>query len=258
MRHRACNAFTLVELLAVISIIAMLLAILMPSMARARQQGRGVVCQNNLRQMSITACVYTQNYDGFYPIAQYTQITPTGCVNYNWDFAVADEGGAKKLLPGILWQGQMIEKIQQCPSFKGQSNDPASPYTGYNYNTSYIGHGEGECIEIPVKSNAVKRAAGCALFGDGQWSGGANKFMRAPFKSDADRTFNARYAGTQGFRHLGTTNVAWADGHSSSSGKVYTVVEPAKQRALIDSYNRAAKDQNVGFLSPDNSAYDLE
>ena len=48
-----------------------------------------------------------------------------------------------------------------------------------------------------------------AIFGDGEYKGGANKFMRAPFDSPGDDSFNGRYAGTQGFRHLTTTNVAF-------------------------------------------------
>ena len=59
------------------------------------------------------------------------------------------------------------------------------PFTGYNYNTSYIGHGQFERIQEPVKASAVRHPDATVLFGNGQYSGGANKFMRAPLNPDS-------------------------------------------------------------------------
>jgi len=58
------KAFTLVELLVVISIIALLLAILMPSLSKAREQGRRVVCLSNTKQLSLAMMVYTEDNAG--------------------------------------------------------------------------------------------------------------------------------------------------------------------------------------------------
>ncbi len=246
------RAFTLIELLVVVSIIAVLMSILVPALARAREQGKNVYCLNNLRQMTIMAAIYTQDYNGYYPIAYYTTSTPSQAIDYCWDFTIVNTLVSTTVEPGILWQGEIIEKIQQCPSFKGSSNTPNDPYTGYNYNISYIGHGQFEFIPTPAKANQVTRPANCALFGDGQWSDGANKFMRAPFRNPGDQTFNDRYAGTQGYRHHGNrnTNVAWCDGHISSLKEIYTNIQPTSQQDEIA--------PSTGFLSADNSAYDLK
>jgi prepilin-type N-terminal cleavage/methylation domain-containing protein/prepilin-type processing-associated H-X9-DG protein len=252
------KAFTLIELIVVIAIVSMLMAMFVPTLTRSREQGRAIVCLSNLRQMCLAVEAYTQTYDGYYPIAYYNEKTTDGEIKYCWDFTVVNKLGSVIVEPGLLWQGRTIEKIQQCPSFKGSSNTQYDPYTGYNYNTSYIGHGQSENFPTPAKVSEVRNRTNCALFGDGQWAEGANKFMRAPLRSPADRTFSGRYAGTQGYRHAGKTNVAWCDGHTSSQEKLYTNIEPARQQNLITEYNNANKHNKIGFLSLDNSAYDLE
>jgi prepilin-type N-terminal cleavage/methylation domain-containing protein/prepilin-type processing-associated H-X9-DG protein len=68
---RKIKAFTLVELLVVISIIAILLAVLMPSLNKARELGRRVVCMNNLKSLGTANAVYANQYNYAYVPAAY-------------------------------------------------------------------------------------------------------------------------------------------------------------------------------------------
>ena len=58
------KGFTLIELLVVIAIIALLMAILMPALARVKRQARAVVCRSNLRNLSLAAMLYVEDNNG--------------------------------------------------------------------------------------------------------------------------------------------------------------------------------------------------
>ena len=251
MQNNAKKAFTIVELLVVIGIISLLMAILMPALNRAREQARGVLCLTKIRQLVIASYTYANNHNDYYPVAYRYENANSIFTAYAWDFTSIKDWTTRetKVIPGLLWQGETIAEIQQCPSFDGGHNWLDDPYTGYNYNTSYIGHGSGESITTPAKITDVRRPSECAIFGDGEYGGGANKFMRAPLPSEGDDGFFGRAAGTQGYRHLGRTNVAYCDGSAKATRKLYTNTDLAE----IDNIA-----QNTGFLSSDNSAYDLK
>ena len=59
------SGFTLVELLVVISIIALLLAILMPALGRAREQAQEILCRSHLNQMSLAFMLYAEDHDRY-------------------------------------------------------------------------------------------------------------------------------------------------------------------------------------------------
>jgi prepilin-type processing-associated H-X9-DG protein len=71
--------------------------------------------------------------------------------------------------------------------------------------------------------------------------------MRSPFPAPGDKEFPARASGTQGFRHRGRTNVAFCDGHAETLSDRFTTTSDPNPMG-----------KTTGFLSADNSMYDLE
>ncbi len=253
---------SLIEILVVVTSSTILMGILLPSFNLAKEQAKRTVCNNNLRQMATAASTYTIDNDSYYPVAFDTEKI-NGVRRYiSWDYITWKDWSTQEpvyhVVPGLLWMGQEVGKIQQCPSFKGSANWLADPYTGYNYNTSYIGRNETVEPVNSARAIDIQSPSQTALFGDGEYSGGANKFMRAPFSNPRDMSLSDsdRHAGVQGFRHLHTTNIAYCDGHVDSQKEIFTNTDPVGKN-ILDEYNKS-HEYEIGFISSDNRFYDLK
>ena len=74
-RSKSPRAFTLIELLVVVAIIALLVAILLPSLSAARAQAQRIVCMSNVKQFAYAFFYYCNDNDGQFPELQHA---PTG------------------------------------------------------------------------------------------------------------------------------------------------------------------------------------
>jgi prepilin-type N-terminal cleavage/methylation domain-containing protein/prepilin-type processing-associated H-X9-DG protein len=116
LRHFGKTGFTLVELLVVIAIISILMALLMPSISKAKAKANQTSCLNNMRQLTLAAIMYASDHDEEFPARR----TPTNA----WPH---------KLKPYYLnWQ------IIACPSdhfgLVGLFADDANPKRSYLIN----------------------------------------------------------------------------------------------------------------------------
>jgi prepilin-type N-terminal cleavage/methylation domain-containing protein/prepilin-type processing-associated H-X9-DG protein len=111
------RAFTLVELLVVVGIIAVLIALLMPTLNRARESARRIQCLSNLRQLGTAVMMYTQEFKGRFPGA--------------WDWHPRPTG------PGGTFEGPLLKYhnnggvpvLYTCPSDDPLSHRGSYPYT---------------------------------------------------------------------------------------------------------------------------------
>jgi prepilin-type N-terminal cleavage/methylation domain-containing protein/prepilin-type processing-associated H-X9-DG protein len=155
------NGFTLVELLSVVTVIAILSVILFPVFSRARENARRSSCLSNLKQLGLGALQYSQDYDD--------RLIPTAkCRDYNTIQFFADTPN-KDALPSLLGATLPYTKNRQvfiCPSAVGlkdtgvcSSDFNATPAANpcleptSDSDTSYIGNG------VLVRSGGLNVAA---------------------------------------------------------------------------------------------------
>jgi general secretion pathway protein G len=116
------RAFTLVELLTVIAIIALLAAIIFPAFSTARGRARQATCQSNLRQIGLGFQMYAQDYDGYLP---YARDASDAFVPEIWAFAPQACQDRLKTMPMLHPVPDALANTQVVPSlFKTGALDP--------------------------------------------------------------------------------------------------------------------------------------
>ena len=147
------GGFTLVELMVVLGVVMVLAGLTLTGLAGARKAAQSAVCLSNLRQLAAATADYAAANGAAYPPAQWSDASDPSLVR-GWDYT--RRGGAA-VGAGLLWPGRASPAVQQCPAFDGRAQAAGDPYTGYNYNTSYIGRGTGERVAPPARLAAVNR-----------------------------------------------------------------------------------------------------
>jgi prepilin-type N-terminal cleavage/methylation domain-containing protein/prepilin-type processing-associated H-X9-DG protein len=225
-RHR--RAFTLVELLVVVAIVATLLAILLPGLGQAQRNARRVKCASNLHQLGHAFHMYTNDYSGLAMPLAYFRDWP---VTY-WYGQERDAEGVDQTR-GFVWpylHSDVCEYgVYECPeqplgtidNLQGAWGTVTSTY-GYNGYflaprstpgwAGQIGHRPWQNLDTMIEPQKVFVFADTAIDWFGQLKNCA--LLDPPFLYHcSSRSWCRNGNPTTAFRHNWLANVVHADGH---------------------------------------------
>lgn len=219
-RMHAPSAFTLVELLVVVAIIALLLAILLPGLRKAQEAARTIKCLSNERQILVLMNTYAPENDDFLP----NGVGEAGGCLWTWMGHLAkyvyytDDWNDGKLTynPGGLqiFLCPSVELVQ-APGDVGIGQTTVGYYkrlsSSYGAVTPFIGAGQGN--RLSAKLSQIAAPSRKALLS------GYNYYICSDFTLNDYRgePYGRRLAAI----HPDKVNVGYADGHSSSESQYY-------------------------------------
>jgi prepilin-type processing-associated H-X9-DG protein len=209
------RAFTLVELLVVIGVIALLVGLIMPALAVARRAAGQAECSSNLRQWALAANIYAQQNHNWLPRRGQGKMPTGNLTNYDDWFNELPPLIGQPTYQHLVAQGQMPQVGDQsiwiCPQFSGVPNQ-------FGYLFGYAMNMALSVREAPLPDRIDKVGSNSTMvfMADGP----AGYCSTAPFISTpvAPAAFNPVA------RHNGYVNIAFLDGHVAAFTAKYVQI----------------------------------
>ncbi len=243
----ARSAFTIVEMLVIVAIIALLTGLMLPMVGRSKQAARQSVCMSNLGQLGRAVDLFALDHQQRY--FEYRQVITGEAEGTRWWFGFEPATGAATNRPldhggGVLgpYLAGIGERLQ-CDDFPYHSADHitkfARPAASYGYNWKLSGMRKlGATTEIPdqqirpqTRARYRDRLSEVFLFADSIFfepHANPGAFFEGYYI--AWQANPAALSGYAHYRHMGQANVLFLDGHAAPrtlAGGVHKTIEGA-------------------------------
>jgi prepilin-type N-terminal cleavage/methylation domain-containing protein/prepilin-type processing-associated H-X9-DG protein len=211
------RAFTLIELLVVIAVIAILAALLLPTLARSRATAQRIKCVSNLHQLGLATQMYWEDNGG--SCFRFT----SGWTNngqlfwFGWMQGTQAAEGQRQFDPktGALWPYLQGRGVELCPSLNYSLAQFKLKATGAAFGYGYNLHLSAPLSQAPVRTSKISRPTDIALLAD---AAQVNTFQAPaspehPMLEEFYYVSTNRNEATAHFRHAQRANAVFADGH---------------------------------------------
>jgi prepilin-type N-terminal cleavage/methylation domain-containing protein/prepilin-type processing-associated H-X9-DG protein len=245
MKRRQNRGFTLIELLVVIAIIAILAAMLLPALAKAKTKAQQAVCLSNLKQWGLADNMYLDDNETRFPYPRFQvtpavdQDNPAWLVINSYHNAGQGDDVYFNALPSYVANKQMYvwafdpvtffnsKSIFTCPTVASQGIDPADasaatgdmipgqrPLFNYGMNSKSLANEQINNVSAVLKSAMVVHPSNFVLFSDVRCRSAEQPY----YGTDANKTDLATphcYTTRFSSRHNKGGNITFSDGHAS-------------------------------------------
>jgi prepilin-type N-terminal cleavage/methylation domain-containing protein/prepilin-type processing-associated H-X9-DG protein len=239
---RGCRAaFTLVELLVTIAIIAILASMLLPALAGGRSAANRIKCASNLRQLGISTQMFWDDNNG--SCFRYGGVSTNGGQLYWFGWIGPGPEGHRPFdfSQGVLFSYLQGRGVEVCPSLNyalGFFKLKAAGATyGYGYNLSL----SAGLTQPPIKTGRIHQAADTLLMGDAAQinnfeapASPSNPMLEEFYYIDNPTNYPSRSYYPHGhFRHSQKANALFCDGHAALESFVPGSIDPKLPSQLV-------------------------